>query len=324
MRIVASLVLALVIAGCRQGGDDRAATHTPRQPADHAGVRQGLLAADAQLAAAIAEHGEVEGLWPAFADDGAYLHPDAAIVVGKTAVREALRAAFPGTTAQPLQLHAVTGDASADGEIGYSFGWFEAPGADAAAAGAEAAGDAAATGFGKYLAAWRRDGGAWRLAAFVRIAAPRRPSEPPAGAGILAGEHGAAHPGDPEALRREVLAADTAFSALSVDQGYSVAFTQTCAPGAVIAGGSDFRWNAAGVAEALAGWTPGDTLEWAPQLGRAAASGDLGYTVGNASHSAPGKPTTYTKYLTIWVRQADGSWRFLLDGGNARRAPARP
>ena len=90
----------------------------------------------------------------------------------------------------------------------------------------------------------------------------------------------------------------------------------------MIAGGADFRWNAAGVAEALAGWQRGETLVWAPLLGRAAASGDLGYTVGTAELRVAGKPeTSFLKYLTIWVRQPDGSWRFVLDGGNARPGP---
>jgi len=121
-----------------------------------------------------------------------------------------------------------------------------------------------------------------------------------------------------------VLATDTAFAARSVAEGYTVAFTSYCASAAVIAGGADFHWNAAGVAEALAGWTPGDTLDWAPLLGHAAASGDLGYTVGAAVHRVEGKPATYTKYLTIWIRLPDGSWRFVLDGGNARPAPSTP
>jgi hypothetical protein len=32
--------------------------------------------------------------------------------------------------------------------------------------------------------------------------------------------------------------------------------------------------------------------------------------------------STYSKYLTIWIRDASGAWRWLLDGGNSRPAPA--
>jgi ketosteroid isomerase-like protein len=30
----------------------------------------------------------------------------------------------------------------------------------------------------------------------------------------------------------------------------------------------------------------------------------------------------YSKYLTVWKKQRDGSWRFVADGGSAR--PADP
>jgi len=29
----------------------------------------------------------------------------------------------------------------------------------------------------------------------------------------------------------------------------------------------------------------------------------------------------YSKYLTVWARQPDGEWKFILDGGNASPAP---
>jgi len=327
MRIALSIVTALALAAaCRHGSDEAA---RPAPPAgDHAQLRQSLLAADAQLGEAIGRLGPADGVSAQLVDDAVYLHPGAAVVTGRAAVQALLRSAYPDRSTRQV-LHGVTGDASSDGEIGYSFGWFEEDGPPPVASGAPApssvgsaaAGGAPATRFGKYLAAWRRDGGAWRLAVFVRVAAPRAPSAPPADAAILAGEHGAALPADRAALREQVLAADRAFAARSVADGYTVAFTSWCAADAVIAGGSDFRWNAAGVAEALAGWAPGETLAWAPLLGSAAASGDLGYTVGTAEHRVTGKPSSFTKYLTIWVRQADGGWRFVLDGGNARPGP---
>jgi ketosteroid isomerase-like protein len=49
-----------------------------------------------------------------------------------------------------------------------------------------------------------------------------------------------------------------------------------------------------------------------------APSGDLGCTVGEAQIATLKR---YSKYLTIWRRQADGSWKFVADGGNARPAP---
>ncbi|MBI4420961.1 MAG: DUF4440 domain-containing protein, partial [Gemmatimonadetes bacterium] len=55
-----------------------------------------------------------------------------------------------------------------------------------------------------------------------------------------------------------------------------------------------------------------------------AASGDLGYTVGlfqSRRLDAAGKPVVGTgKYVTIWRKQADGSWKAMLDLGVADAA----
>src|SRR5437868_6155201 len=197
MRIARSIIAALALAaGCRHGTDD--AVH-PAPSVAHAELRRSLLAADAQLGEAIARLGPAEGVAAQLADDAAYLHPGAAVVTGRAAVQTLLRTAYPDRSTKQT-LHNVTGDASSDGELGYSFGWFEEDGAAPTPVGAAASSGAAASPgagsgapasrFGKYLAAWRRDADAWRLAVFVRVAAPRAPSAPPAGAAILAGEHG--------------------------------------------------------------------------------------------------------------------------------------
>lgn len=120
------------------------------------------------------------------------------------------------------------------------------------------------------------------------------------------------------------MAADRAFAQLSVDSGYTIAFTTFASPSAVVVGASDFFWGPAGVAYAYGGWAPGETLDWGPVVGRGAASGDLAYTVGTAVYAyttAAGAQKAHSKYLTVWVRQADGSWRFVIDGGNASPAP---
>ncbi len=57
------------------------------------------------------------------------------------------------------------------------------------------------------------------------------------------------------------------------------------------------------------------TLTWMPEAVQLAASGDLGYTYG--VYNFTGKDTTYEgTYVTIWKKQPDGSWKFVLDSGN--------
>jgi len=277
-------------------------------------ARASVLAADALLASSIALAGEADGLWPWLADDAAYLHPGADVIIGRDPSRAFLRATYPDPAAQTMTLHRVAGDVSADARLGYTFGWFD-----------EVAGGAAATG--KYIAVWTRVPGTWRLAAFARVRGSRAPSPTPAGAGILDGEHGVPLPGAPAAIAAQAMAADAAFAALSVSQGYTVAFSAYCSDSAVVVAGSDFYWDRAGVEYAWSGWSPAENLAWAPQLGGGAASGDLAYTVGLATYTYDDGTVHeqfYSKYLTVWIREASGAWHWLLDGGSTRPAPSAP
>ncbi len=59
------------------------------------------------------------------------------------------------------------------------------------------------------------------------------------------------------------------------------------------------------------------TLKWEPHFAEAAASGDLGYTYGVYEVHLNAKDTTmYGTYVSIWKKQKDGKWKFVLDTGN--------
>jgi ketosteroid isomerase-like protein len=66
-------------------------------------------------------------------------------------------------------------------------------------------------------------------------------------------------------------------------------------------------------------------LIWTPVGADISNSGDLGYTFGTYefhSKDKDGKPSVdYGKYTSIWKKQADGSWKVVLDMGNASPAP---
>lgn len=74
----------------------------------------------------------------------------------------------------------------------------------------------------------------------------------------------------------------------------------------------------------IALWTPllsnpNLVIRWKPQKASVSASGDLGYTLGTyeiASGEAQGKHVEATgKYVTIWRKQGDGSWKVAFDSG---------
>ena len=68
-------------------------------------------------------------------------------------------------------------------------------------------------------------------------------------------------------------------------------------------------------------WAPADyQLQWTPDGGQMGPSGDMGYTWGHYSgHSRDkaGTPIVTTgRYITVWKRQSDGSWKVIMDASN--------
>lgn len=66
---------------------------------------------------------------------------------------------------------------------------------------------------------------------------------------------------------------------------------------------------------------PGMSISWKPTKAEIAKSGDLAYTSGTyelTMNDASGKPITdHGKYLEVWKKQADDSWKCALDIWNS-------
>ncbi len=74
-------------------------------------------------------------------------------------------------------------------------------------------------------------------------------------------------------------------------------------------------------------WLPKDyQLTWTPTAAMMGPSGDMGYTWGHFeghSKDANGNPVTVTgRYMTVWRREKDGTWKVVLDGGANEPADA--
>jgi len=73
----------------------------------------------------------------------------------------------------------------------------------------------------------------------------------------------------------------------------------------------------------------GVKLVWSPMMIDVSDDGTLGYTWGKYEFTPPlapdgtQPPTGVGIYLTIWKRQADGSWKFVYDGGPRIDSPER-
>ena len=62
------------------------------------------------------------------------------------------------------------------------------------------------------------------------------------------------------------------------------------------------------------------TLKWEPLKAEVAVSGDLGYTFGRYQRisidSLNNESSRYGTYVSVWKKQEDGSWKFVIDAGN--------
>lgn len=65
-------------------------------------------------------------------------------------------------------------------------------------------------------------------------------------------------------------------------------------------------------------------LSWEPVYADVARAGDLGYTTGPwefRPQEVSDKPVAHGQYMTIWKKQPDGNWKFVLDVGTQNPAP---
>jgi ketosteroid isomerase-like protein len=113
----------------------------------------------------------------------------------------------------------------------------------------------------------------------------------------------------------QVMDADRAFARHARDYGIRAAFVEFAAPEAVMFrdGVGPIKGRDA-IGDAFA-HAQGASLEWEPEAGEIAASGDLAYTWGYAKFtSADGTKTWTSNYVTIW-RRIDGRWKWVVDLG---------
>lgn len=127
------------------------------------------------------------------------------------------------------------------------------------------------------------------------------------------------------AAAEDLLAADRAFAAKSAATTAAEAFyyfvtedsIQLPATGKPMEGREAIRMNMS--------VGPPIVLLWQPQFAEVASSADLGWTWGEWQAMDPninGKRLSYGRYINIWKKQSDGSWKVRLDMGNVAKEAA--
>jgi len=131
---------------------------------------------------------------------------------------------------------------------------------------------------------------------------------------------------DVEAESRDLMETDRAFAGMAVEQGTAEAFRNFFeAEGIQFPNGLEpFRGREA-VYQSLLDVPEDYILIWEPELAEVAASGDLGWTWGYYTATYTDSTETaiknFGKYLTVWRKQKDGTWRVRADIGNKNPDP---
>ncbi|MDX1477356.1 MAG: nuclear transport factor 2 family protein [Saprospiraceae bacterium] len=139
-----------------------------------------------------------------------------------------------------------------------------------------------------------------------------------AGAVISGCASPAPSPEQMEQWENEIRQAEADFAAMAASEGIGAAFAAFAADdAALLRGGTVIEGKTQIAAFYAERDNPDATLTWTPDFVRVSEAGDMAYTYGPYTYSAPdstGQAVRSTGiFHTVWQRQADGTWKYVWD-----------
>jgi ketosteroid isomerase-like protein len=121
-------------------------------------------------------------------------------------------------------------------------------------------------------------------------------------------------------LKAELARMEDEFCAMTTEKGVLAAFEHFAAPDVAFLGPDPRKVRGIeAVRQRMGPDQPGVTVTWSALFTDVSDDGTLGYNYGRYEWNAPdaaGKIAKHTGwFLTIWKRQPDGSWRYVMDNG---------
>jgi ketosteroid isomerase-like protein len=129
---------------------------------------------------------------------------------------------------------------------------------------------------------------------------------------------------DLPAAQAELVNSERAFAQLAEERGFRESFLTYFADEGIA-----FNPHPHKVRETLSRQPANNSpmgLKWAPAFGDISQAGDLGWNTGPVlfDSAEPGKPGRHGMFFSVWKKQADGSWRVVLDLGAKTPAEVVP
>lgn len=126
-------------------------------------------------------------------------------------------------------------------------------------------------------------------------------------------------------LKAELAKMEDAFSAMAGEKGLLAAFQHFAAPDVAFIDTDPRKFRGAeAVTERIGPDQPGVRLTWSAYFTDVSDDGSLGYNYGRYESRRPGPDGKEIVragwFLSIWKRQPDGQWRYVMDTG----VPDRP
>lgn len=134
---------------------------------------------------------------------------------------------------------------------------------------------------------------------------------------------------DKEKVKVEVAAMEDAFCAMAKEKGLLAAFIYYAAPDVAFIDTDPRKFRGlAAVQERIGPDKPGVSLTWSAIFTDVSDDGTMAYNYGRYEYRSAGhdgKEQVRTGFfLTIWKRQPDGSWKYVMDNGAPDHPPPTP
>lgn len=265
-------------------------------------TRDSLLALDLSRGDSLGRRGLAAAMRPFLDASVVYLRAGAYVAYGADRTMRLLEA--PAPRAAPfVAWQPMGGGVSRDRLSGYTFG-----------IAVRSLPEQPATNIERYVAFWSRArGGPWRITAYVEVS--------PGNLSSLVGDKPS-----PIAVRPAVhslVLADSQFGERASTLGPAAAMRDRLSTDGVLLTTAQLVVGPAAASDYFESRRT-FSITWVPRDAGISASGDLGFTVGDAVSTSQG-PTgaatqQFTKYLTIWRKEA-GRWLVIVTGANERPSP---